>query len=891
MLAREISAVAEGRYPSERPITLICVILQRECKIKKDADICRLISKRLELWEKGEFDLLVQEAVRANCSFGEGGSKRLEDKNHEASVFNRLMMLGKVRSAVRWITEREKGGVLQHDDLVPSKDAQGNPIMRSVGEILKEKHPSAKEPGITAMPDYGQPPLMPGLDVTAEHVEGIARKLQGGAGPGGSNAEAWQDWLLRFGVHSNELREAIAALTRRMANEIIPWEQTRALLANRLIGLDKCPGVRPIGCGEVLRRIIGKTVMSIAGADAKVICGADQLCAGLEAGIEAAVHAMNDLFSEHAGSGWGVLLVDAANAFNALNRKAALWQARFLWPRAARFLFNTYKGWAFLVLQGADEFLLSKEGTTQGDPLAMAFYAIGILPLIRSLKDLKRRTQMWYADDASAGATLVEARQWFDQLCADGPAYGYFPEPTKSFIVVGECDVESATQLFSDIGVKVVTSQRLLGGHIGSREGLETFLRKKVTEWDAGVTKLAHLTKAQPQNAYAALTKSLQCEWNYLQRVVPDCGPHFESLAETLSNKFIKELVSTEVSEDERNLYALPVRQGGLGIPDPTKEAEAAHKTSKAATAHLTEAVKGCVVFDVGKHTSHMKDARSTARTEKDKRHEDELNLVLTRLDPSKQRTVMRAKEGNTGAWLTVMPLARSGNVLSATEFRDGLALRYALPLQRMPESCDGCGARMDIQHALGCMKGGLVTRRHNEVRDEIADLAQMAYGPSAVRIEPTVREATTSSEGLRADISVRGVYESQVEASLDIRVTDTDAESFKLKSVLQVLKTHETEKKRKYKKACDERRWHFTPFVCSVDGALGKEAAGFLKRLAHKLAVKWHSSYSVVMGFVRSRLSLAILRATNLCIRGSRKSVTGVRFALDDGAGMCLHY
>ncbi len=81
---------------------------------------------------------------------------------------------------------------------------------------------------------------------------------------------------------------------------------------------------------------------------------------------------------------------------------------------------------------------------------------------------------MWYADDASAGATLVEARQWLDQLCTDGPAYGYFPEPQKNFIAVGKCDVESAKQLFSDIGVKVVTSQRLFGGHIGSREGLET---------------------------------------------------------------------------------------------------------------------------------------------------------------------------------------------------------------------------------------------------------------------------------------------------------------------------------------------------------------------------------------------------------------------------------
>ena len=55
--------------------------------------------------------------------------------------------------------------------------------------------------------------------------------------------------------------------------------------------------------------------MLVAGTDAKVVCGADQLCAGLEEGIEAAVDAMNDIFNDQAGSGKGVLLVDAANAF------------------------------------------------------------------------------------------------------------------------------------------------------------------------------------------------------------------------------------------------------------------------------------------------------------------------------------------------------------------------------------------------------------------------------------------------------------------------------------------------------------------------------------------------------------------------------------------------
>ena len=58
-----------------------------------------------------------------------------------------------------------------------------------------------------------------------------------------------------------------------------------------------------------------------------------------------------------------------------------------------------------LVLRGHSEFLFSREGITQGDPLSMFVYAIGTLPLIHSLEDTCRRTQLWYADDASAGGS------------------------------------------------------------------------------------------------------------------------------------------------------------------------------------------------------------------------------------------------------------------------------------------------------------------------------------------------------------------------------------------------------------------------------------------------------------------------------------------------------
>ena len=97
-----------------------------------------------------------------------------------------------------------------------------------------------------------------------------------------------------------------------------------------------------------------------------------------------------------------VLLVDATNAFNTLNRKAALVNIHHICPPLAVVLTNTYRGTSKLFIEG--ETLLSQEGTTQGDPLAMSMYALGILPLLKKLQHITN--QVWFADDASAGGNL-----------------------------------------------------------------------------------------------------------------------------------------------------------------------------------------------------------------------------------------------------------------------------------------------------------------------------------------------------------------------------------------------------------------------------------------------------------------------------------------------------
>ena len=97
--------------------------------------------------------------------------------------------------------------------------------------------------------------------------------------------------------------------------------------------------------------------------------GSLQVCAGHKSGSEAAVHTMSSIFGVDETD--PVLLINASNAFNALNGAAALHNIRVLCPTLATYVINTYRQPARLFVSGGEE-LISAEGTTQGDPLSMS---------------------------------------------------------------------------------------------------------------------------------------------------------------------------------------------------------------------------------------------------------------------------------------------------------------------------------------------------------------------------------------------------------------------------------------------------------------------------------------------------------------------------------------
>ena len=175
-------------------------------------------------------------------------------------------------------------------------------------------------------------------------VRDAALRTKGSGGPSGVDVNGFRRILASksFKKSGTNLCAAIATMTRRLCTEFIDLLGIEAILVNRLIPLGKGEGaVRPIGVGEVIRRIMGKCVMHVIKPDVINASGSLQVCAGHKSGSEAVIHAMHSIFD--ADETDAILLIDASNAFHALSRAAVLHNIRVLCPTLATYVINAYR--------------------------------------------------------------------------------------------------------------------------------------------------------------------------------------------------------------------------------------------------------------------------------------------------------------------------------------------------------------------------------------------------------------------------------------------------------------------------------------------------------------------------------------------------------------------
>ncbi len=246
-------------------------------------------------------------------------------------------------------------------------------------------------------------------------------------------------------------------------------------------------------------------MLSVVGGDVQEVAGSIQLCAGQLSGCEAAIHAVHMAFQDEETE--AVLMVDASNAFNSLNRETALLNIQRICPTLSTILINTYREPSELLVDGCT--IWSLEGITQGDPLAMPMYVLATIPLIKKLSS--DALQVWYADDASAAGKLQSLREWWNRLTSLGPGFGYFANASKTWLVTKEANRELlAESCFSGTGVNITTDGRPhLGAALGTPDYVSRYVQSKVDQWAKELNTLVDIALTQPHAAYSALTHGL----------------------------------------------------------------------------------------------------------------------------------------------------------------------------------------------------------------------------------------------------------------------------------------------------------------------------------------------------------------------------------------------
>ena len=853
-------------------MVLPALILQKPSSRSKTKEHSECILRRLEMWRNGDLNMLMREVNTIQRKLVTSQKKRsFEDTSR---IFAKLVMEGKLSAALKFLDKESSSGVLILSDVVKN-------------ELLK-KHPDSAPITENALL-FGPIDFIPSYifnSIDEQSILKASMRTKGSAGPSGMDSDLYRRILCskNFKTAGKDLREEIAQMAKNLATQHYDPQLLEAYVSSRLIPLDKNPGIRPIGVGEVLRRIIGKVIAWSVNTEIKEAAGPLQTCAGHNAGSEAAIHAMRNIFENESTD--AVLLIDAENAFNSMNRSVALHNIQIICPVVSTYIINTYRKASRLFITGSAE-IESREGTTQGDPLAMPWYSLNTSTTINYMNILVPSVkQVWLADDAAAGGNLKNLHSWYENLVTEGHKSGYHVNGSKSWLIVKSQQLAlEAKNLFGTSVNITAEGKRHLGAVIGSKSFKDEYCEEKVKKWSEELTYLTKIATSQPHAAYTAFTKGYRSKFTFFMRTIQDFEDYLEPIEAILNDQFIPTIFGQEDTLPGyfKNLLSLSPGDGGLGIPVLKAESHLQYTGSKAVTkSHVDSIINQSNIMSPGSDNQSRKEILSDLNTVKKTALKEKIDLVDSSVPKDLSSFIKQARDKGASSWLNALPIEQQGFDLNKEEFRDALRLRYNLPLKGLPSFCT-CGETFTVSHALSCKKGGFVSKRHDNIRDLITSLLNrvchnVQAEPHLIPITDEVFRlaSTNTSEEARLDIKANDFWRQGQTAFFDVRITHVNSLTNESHSTEKIFHIHENEKKRAYnQRIMNVEHGTFTPLVMGTNGGMGKECIAFLQELAKKISLKQNDDYPVVMTWLRTKLSFEILRSTILCVRGSRRPWT----------------
>ena len=249
-----------------------------------------------------------------------------------------------------------------------------------------------------------------------------------------------------------------------------------------------------------------------------------------------------------------------------------------------------------------------------------------------------------------------------------GPSFGY--NVTKCHLITKAEFVSDGKNGLKGEEVDIIDGSRVLGSVIGNVDSCRQYIEDQKQNYLRILQKLAKHAKITPQNVYKCLTNSVQHKLTFLSRTTPDTFDLLEEAEKFINDHLIPNLVfNTNYDETYRDIFSLPVREGGLNIIRP-EDRILEYERSKTISEPLSLGDVSNIESEQLKRVEKIRKDRSVKMIEKK-------FSIKNCLSANKMYAIDLASEKGASCWLNAMPLKKYNFNLSKSEFRDGIALRY----------------------------------------------------------------------------------------------------------------------------------------------------------------------------------------------------------------------
>ena len=738
---------------------------------------------------------------------------------------------------------------------------------------MQELHPQSPPPAGTPLPKVR-------LDIDDFHskdVKGMLRSFPPCSAAGLSGLTP--GLLLQFANNpASGICGPLAAVINLIAHGNVPPLARRFLFGARLCGLlKKDGGIRPVACGDTMRRMAGKWLARQIRSKLGGLMP-HQVGVGLSNGADVAVHSMRCFVGEalnRAGRDeqFCIAAIDIKNAFNTLDRGFMLKSIAELAPDLLNYALAAYSMPSLLSFGG--KLLASSTGPHQGDPLGSLFFSLALATIMTEprMADLltELRTKFAYIDDLNLAGRFRDVRAAMEHFTRLAAAAGLQVNERKT-VLYAPTDLELPATPFPR---QPINDLVVLGVPCGPMDDALRVLAPSIDKWRAQLNVIGAIERKHIALAMLHFCAS-GAKANHLMRGLGP-APIWKPCDEMI-HVALESICGVKLPAAAALQATLRITDGGLGIRLIEPHAPVAYCTALRRTIENesvlcnrphTEMLRNHAI-DVAEHSPELatfpkaqgllvsflrlertevapRDMQRKVSTEVETARIASLHALFAQT-PTERRDRARlaaTSAKGSGLWLYGSVFSSAGRLwlddgafMAAIRLRLGLPLGPAVPCVLCLGKCvsDELG-----DHTLSCTAGGQKTLLHQSVLDEVFKLSEKAGAMPKREAHPF----PGVDAGMRLDVVIRLPGSRDTAELCDVAITHALAAGHLTGAYATTpagaATAYESVKTNKYAAAVARaqqsgQRIVLRPLVFDTFGALSTNCAVVVKQLA-KLA------------------------------------------------------